>query len=285
MAHAAADRRDAARADAAMTAHREEMKYLVSADQARAVAREVELRLSAHRHRGEGANTLPEPQHHVTTIYFDTASRTLYRAARASESHLKLRAKEYYDLHPGLTETATDPGQLVRFQPLLWLELKSRDGSFSGKQRIGLPKRDVPGFFARGEITPAMVQIQEAAFGAEAREVLSAVAALCASCGEPLRADCIVNYRRRAWQDEAGSLRITLDTGLSFFHPPADLWDRESALLRGSLGAPVAMQAQRVLEVKTRGEAPAWLSELLSVQSISAASFSKFEAASSAVHG
>ena len=48
-------------------------------------------------------------------------------ATSCVDSHLKLRAKEYYDLHPELTETATDARQLVRFQPILWLELKHKD--------------------------------------------------------------------------------------------------------------------------------------------------------------
>jgi len=271
--------------DARMTAHREEAKYLVSVEQARALVREVGHRLDPHRHRGEGANRLPEPQHHVTTIYFDTATRALFRAASEASSHLKLRAKEYYDLHPDLTETATDPRQLVRFQPILWLELKSRDGVHSGKRRIGLPKRDIPAFFARGEITPEMIAIQETAHGPDARGVLEAVAALCTSCGEPLRADCLVNYRRMAWQDAAGELRITLDTGLSYYRPPADLWERDWALLRPTLGPAVGSEARRVLEIKSRTDQPAWLRDLLEAQAIQLASFSKFEAASSAIHG
>src|SRR4051812_2252857 len=92
--------------DARMTAHRTELKYTVSIDLARTLGREIDAHLAPHRHVGTGANRLPEPQHHVTTIYFDTASRALYRASQAHEKHIKLRAKEYYDLHPGLLETA-----------------------------------------------------------------------------------------------------------------------------------------------------------------------------------
>ena len=271
--------------DARMTAERSETKYLVTAHQAAALVSEIERRLESHRHRGEGANRLPDPQHYVTTIYFDTDSRALFRAAQAGASHLKLRAKEYYDLHPGLTETATDPRQLVRYQPTLWLELKSRDGEHSGKQRIGVPKHDVPEFFARGEITSEMIAIQDASFGNEARRVLEAVAALCASCGEPLHADCLVNYRRQAWQDAAGELRITLDRDLAFFRAPADLWIRDWALLRSTLGSPVAKVAHRVLEVKHRAAPPSWLVELLATHAIVATPYSKFEAASSAIHG
>lgn len=268
-----------------MTAQRGEAKYLVSVEQGRALMAEIDRRLASHRHVGKGANRLPDPRHYVTTIYFDTASRALFRAAQASESHLKLRAKEYYDLHPGLTESATDPRQLVRFQPTLWLELKARDHGTSGKQRFGLPKRAVPAFFAHGDITSEMIALQEPSYGAESKQVLEAVAALCASCGEPLAADCLVNYRRFAWQDEAGTLRITLDQELAYFRPPADLWTREWALVRATLGTAVMKEKRMVLEVKTRAEAPAWLVELLRAHGIARASFSKFEAATSAIHG
>ena len=89
--------------------------------------------------------------------------------------------------------------------------------------------------------------------------MLEAIAALCASCGEPLAADCLVNYRRFAWQDETGTLRVTLDQELAFFRPPADLWTRDWALVRATLGTAVAKEKRMVLEVKTRAEPPAWL--------------------------
>jgi len=287
MTEAAAHRNsDAEQIDARMTADRREAKYLLTMEQARAVAAEVKRRLVSHRHRGDGANTLPGAHHWVTTVYFDTPSRALFRAANTSvDSHLKLRAKEYYDLHPELTETATDARQLVRFQPLLWLELKHKEGAHTGKRRIGIPKRDVPAFFADATITPEMVKIQEATYGRDARAVLTAVAELCASCAEPMRADCLVNYRRLAWQDPEGDLRVTLDSSLAFFAPPDDLWDRDWALVRQSLGRAVGAEARRVLEVKSHGDPPAWMSELLHAERVEPLPFSKFDAASSAVHG
>jgi hypothetical protein len=269
---------DALAVDAQLTAHRAETKYLLSAEHAKALARELSRRIASHRHRGQGANELPAAQHHVTTIYFDTTSRTLYRAARSSEQHLKLRAKEYYDVHRELTETATDPRQLVRYQPVVWLEIKQRDGAHTGKQRIALPKADVPIFLDRGVVTPAMQALAEPA-------VLRALADLCTSCGEPLRADCLVNYRRTAWQDDAAGLRVTIDTGLASFAPPADLWTRDFALVRETLGEPAAVEDRRVLEVKCRGDVPGWLETFLASRQIRAAAFSKFETASSAVHG
>ncbi|MCX5745304.1 MAG: polyphosphate polymerase domain-containing protein [Proteobacteria bacterium] len=272
--------------DARMTAERREEKFLMTAEQARAIAAEVNRRLVMHRHRGDGANTLPGAHHFVTTIYFDTPSRALFRAAHTSvDSHIKLRAKEYYDLHPELTETATDARQLVRFQPILWLELKHREGENSGKRRIGIPKRDVPAFFADATITPEMVKIQEQTYGRDARVVLAAVAELCASCAEPMRADCLVSYRRIAWQDPAGELRVTIDNGLAFYAPPDDLWIRDWALLRSTLGPAVGTEPRRVLELKSHGALPAWLLDVLRAEQVEPLAYSKFDAASSAVHG
>ncbi|MEZ4400738.1 MAG: VTC domain-containing protein [Kofleriaceae bacterium] len=271
--------------DAQLTAHRREEKYLLAADDARAVAVAASAYLRPHRYRGAGANSLPGARHFVTTVYFDTPGRALFDAAQRSERHLKLRAKEYYDLHPDLTETATDPAELVRYQPILWLEIKSRDAGFTGKQRIGLPKVDVPGFFTEGRLSPEMRQIQEAAYGADAHAALAAVATLCNGFAEPLQADCLVNYRRQAWQDELGQLRLTLDHGLGMFRPPADLWARRRSLVRETLGTPVATEARRVLEVKTRGPAPGWLRDVLDARALTPVDFSKFAAASIAVHG
>jgi hypothetical protein len=272
-------------ADAAMTAERQETKYVVPHARAQALVQVLTQRLRRHRFTGEGANPLPQPRHYVTTIYFDTPSRQLFRAAVASDSNLKLRAKEYYDLHPHLVETATDARQLVRFRPALWLEIKHKEGTRTGKRRLGIPKRDVPGFFGRGVVTPEMLRIQERVYGAEAEQVLREVAALCGRLDEPLQADSLVNYRRVAWQDDAGTVRVTIDLGIAFFAPPADLWQRQYALVRETLGEPGAVERRCVLEIKMRGEPPPWLPTVLAGCGAVREPYSKFESASRAVHG
>jgi hypothetical protein len=279
-------------ADARMTAARDELKYLVPPSSLQALAQALMRRLPHHRFAGEGANKLPGPQHFVTTIYFDTSAREQYRAARAHGEHnWKLRAKEYYDLHPSLAELATDPAQIVRYQPVLWLELKSKHGARTGKRRIGIPKRELPAFFAHGAVTEELIalQLQAAARdGGErsgAERALHAIAEYCRGFSEPLRADCLVNYRRLPWQSEDGALRVTLDVDLAYFAAPADLWQRRTALVRESLGAPRGREAGGVLEVKTRGGVPEWLRALLAEASAEPRTFSKFEAASEAVHG
>jgi hypothetical protein len=270
-----------------LTAQREEVKYLVAQAEVAGLATALGRSLPHHRFTGAGANKLPRPRHFVTTIYFDTPSRHQYRAATSDAPHtLKMRAKEYYDLHPSLAELATDPRQIVKYQSVLWLELKFKEGATTGKRRIGIPKRDVPAFFAEGLVTREMVELQQPLYGAEGEAVLREIAAYCGRYGEPFRADCLVNYRRLPWQDQAGTLRVTLDVGLEFYAPPADLWQREHALVRESLGAARGRQTSGVLEVKAQGAPPPpWLDELLVRFKVERNRYSKFEEASLAVHG
>jgi hypothetical protein len=283
--HPGLETREAADADGLMTAERDEVKYLVARAQTRELAMALGRRLPHHRFTGEGANPLPHPRHFVTTVYFDTASRHQYRAAHADAEHnLKMRAKEYYDLHPSLAELATDPRQIVKYKPVLWLELKFKDGTRSGKRRIGIPKRQVPRFFNDGLITSEMIELQRASYGAESEAVLREIAQYCGRYQEPMQADCLVNYRRMPWQDEAGNLRVTLDVGIEFYTPPPDLWERSHPLVRESLGAPAGRLEVAVLEMKSRGEPPSWLRELLERMEARCVRFSKFEAASQAVH-
>jgi hypothetical protein len=273
-------------ADARMTAEREERKYLVPAGRVAALTTAMGRRLPHHRFTGDGANTLPRPHHFVTTIYFDTPARDQFRAGLAdAQHHLRLRAKEYYDLHPSLVELATDPGQIVKPQPVLWLELKTKDGALTGKRRIGIPKRDVPAFFTQGLVTAEMIELQRPLHGGEGEAVLRELAAYCGRYPEPFRADCLVHYRRLPWQDQAGALRVTLDVNLEFYAPPADLWQRDRALVRDTLGTPRGRHPDAVLEVKSRGALPEWLEGLLAGAEARLTAFSKFEEASRAVHG
>jgi len=265
-------------ADDRMTAEREETKYLVPPARWEVLAAELSRRLSGHRFTGEGANRLPDPHHYVTTIYFDTASRTLFRTAAASPGHnVKIRAKEYYDLHPSLAEVATDPAQIVRYQPWLWFELKRRDGDHTAKRRFRLPKRDVPQFFAAGRVTPEALDLTGGDDGL--REVVET----CRAFGEPLSAVCLVNYRRLSWQSAEGDLRVTFDRGLASFAPPDDLWARRRALVRSTLGVAAAHETSGILEIKRRGGLPDWLGACVDRVGATPVPFSKFVTAARAV--
>ena len=266
-------------ADARMTAEREETKYLVAPAHWERLASELSQRLPGHRFTGAGANRLPDAHHYVTTIYFDTPTRALFRAAAATvDRNLKIRAKEYYDLHPSLAEVATDPAQIVRYQPWLWFEIKRREGSRTRKQRFRLPKSDVGQFFAEGRITPDAMML-----AAEGDNLLEAMDT-CRALGEPLSSVCLVNYRRLSWQSDEAELRVTFDRGLASFAPPADLWARRQALVRSALGAAAGAEPSGVLEIKRRGAVPAWLDQVLAGVGATPVPFSKFVSAFRAVH-
>lgn len=235
----------------ALTADRTERKFTIPREHARRFAATLDSRLGRHRFTGEGANRLPGAHHFTTTIYFDTPDRSIYRAAHGTDIHTKIRAREYYDVHPSLTQVATDPRGLVRYKPELWLETKERRGSTTAKKRIAMKKADVPGHVAE----------------------------------MGLAASCLVNYRRLAWQSGADDLRITLDVGLAFFRPPADLWTRTEALVREALGAPAGEEMRAVVEVKSLGEVAEYFNALVYVLGGEEISYSKFEHASQAVHG
>jgi hypothetical protein len=272
--------------DEALTADRGEHKFLVAPGHEGPLARAIGERLVPHRFTGEGANRLPGAHHYVTTVYFDSPQRAIFRTSIAGGESIKVRAKEYYDVHPSLSEVATDPRQLVRYRPVLWLEIKHRDGDRTRKQRLPIPKVDVAAFLGSGRITGEMLSLQadHADADADAEHVLAGVAALCREVGG-LQAGCLVNYRRLAWQDAESNVRVTLDVQLAFFEPPADLWSRRTALVRESLGPPCGAERGCVVEVKWRGERPTWIDPLLERASAQRVQYSKFEAASLAVHG
>jgi hypothetical protein len=268
----------AASLDHAMTADRDEDKYVIGHDRTHALLRLLDTQLSAHRFSGEGANRLPDAQHYSTTVYFDTASRALFRAARDNpERNAKLRAREYYDLHSSLAELATDPAQIVRYQPWLFLELKRREGARTLKQRVRLPKAQIAAFFDSGGFAgSAAGELEEAAERA-------AFVAFCASLNEPLSPSCVVNYRRLAFEDAQATLRVTVDLDVAFYTPPADLWQRGRALVRGSFGRAVGTAPGCLVEVKRRAAEPAWLSRALEELGARREAYSKFSEASMAL--
>jgi hypothetical protein len=272
-----------------MTAEREETKYLVSPERLDALAAELTRRLPPHRFTGEGANGLPDPHHYVTTIYFDTPSRSLFRTAMSDFEHnVKIRAKEYYDLHPSLAELATDPTEIVRYQKWLWFELKRRDGTHTSKRRFRLRKHEVPAFFTQGTRTPDSVhppRFGDEPVAAGLDDELQEIVDYCQSLNEPLSAACLVNYRRLSWQSADSHLRVTVDLGLTFYAPPADLFTREHALVRHTLGPSRGGQRQAILEIKRHDALPDWLDAALDCAQIEPLPFSKFESASRAVAG
>jgi hypothetical protein len=266
--------------DASITAERDETKYLLAPARAAALQAELAQRLPVHRYKGERSNALSGAQHFVTTLYFDTPSHAHLRAALDDPEHnVKLRAKEYYDLHPSLAELATSLAQIVRDQPWLWLELKRREGQRTHKRRARLAKTDAARLFAAGGAMTGA-----GAFAANSDDEHE-IAAYCAGLGEPLRVSCLVSYRRASFQDGSGELRVTLDTELAYFAEPEGLWSSGAPLVRTRLGTPRGRESRAVLEVKARAGVPGWLNDALARAGAESVIFSKFVAAATVVHG
>jgi hypothetical protein len=94
----------------------------------------------------------------------------------------------------------------------------------------------------------------------------------------------VVRYRREAFQDPHGTLRVTLDEGVQAFAAPRAAFDR-GALDAPALGAAMREEPWCVLETKSRGPLPSWLEELLVRHAAPANEYSKMAMASRAVHG
>ncbi|MGD8858858.1 MAG: polyphosphate polymerase domain-containing protein [Myxococcales bacterium] len=267
-------------ADLRLTRDRQELKFLVPRARAAAVIAGLDARLPRHRFAGDGSNTLPRAEHYVTTVYFDTPSGAVLDAARAGHRHAKLRARQYYDLHPDLVELALTAGEAAKSSPVLWLELKSRDGAQSGKRRVGIPRDELDSFFRDGVISERMRSIQAATHGEQADSVFEALREFREGFGEPLEAACLVQYCRIAWQPPEEILRITLDQNLKVY--PRELLFEGFDPLSLMQATPIYAEPNAVLEVKSGAHWPAWLGELLREQGVEARDYSKFLVASAA---
>lgn len=259
--------------DARITADRYETKYLVAFGGTAEIVRILDAELPVHHFRGEDSNPLPDPEHFVTTVYFDTRSRSLFRAAQARAHDIaKLRIKHYYDLHPSLAELATGLDDAIHHTDWTWLELKRRTGTHTTKHRVRILRSDVPRWLSGGE----------ARSGADAGAELL-IRRFCSSLGRPLSASALVNYRRASWQSPDARLRVTLDMDLAFFSVPDDLWQRDS-LLRETLGTPRVRESHALLEVKQgTTKDPPWLARAVEAVRARPIEYSKFERASEAV--
>ena len=263
-----------------ITSDRRETKYLVPLARTDESRRALCDELPLHRFTGERANSLPGAHHYITTVYFDTPSGRHYRDASTGVRSVKVRAREYYDVHPSLAEVATSSDDIVRYDPWLWFELKRREGGRSEKRRFRLPKPDVPAFFAdKGSRAVRTPPDDRVGTGSVPPVAPDEIEAYLRNLDEPLAATCLVNYRRISWQSADDTLRVTIDLGLACYAPPADLWTRERPLERRSLGRPTSVLEGAVLEVKARSSVPPWLAAAVERTYVASIEFSKFVAA------
>lgn len=257
-----------------------EQKFFLATERVQAFVDGVAAQLEADWfHRSEAEQDEPLA-HYITTLYFDSDTHVLARACEAGNEDVRLRAREYCDQLPE---------QGLRREPLLWLEVKTRKGPSTRKVRFAIPSHEVQTALGDGVISERLYfQNQTHEWGQSAEMVLHEIAQLCMYTG-PLKPDCMSHYRRRAWQDTSETLRITLDTELAFYRAPTNLLWSDTTLADAIAQPPVAQLRNSLIEIKARGEQPAWLRELMNEVGLDPAregkrGFSKFVAASNAVH-
>lgn len=266
---------------AALVSARLEAKYRIGRDAAAALREQLAARLSPH-HHSVPPGMLPSStlRHVTTTVYFDTERRDLCRAATRVPVHLKVRARSYRD-EPALPSEA---------EPPFWIELKERDGMRSRKRRTPLDRREAGRWFAAlaledGALAKGVCSATVTAYADPAHVgLLSDLAQVRLALGAPLLPSCVVRYRREAFQDPCGTLRVTLDEDVQAFTAPRSPFE-SGALEPAALGAAARREPDCVLEIKSVGELPAWLSAMLADKGVHAIEYSKLVMASIAVHG
>jgi hypothetical protein len=263
---------------AGLTSDRNEDKYLLPARCARPLARCLAPRLPPQR----ADAGLAWAEQRVTTVYFDTERRDLYRAALSNPVHVKVRARVYRDAHSGRPARGSGVDFAQAGHSPVFVEIKVREGQRSRKRRACIEQHDVARFF---EDPAAVADLQQIGPGdrAELEAIAIELQRMRAQLG-PLRASCVVSYKRLAFE-RPGQPRITLDRALAAFAPAAQLWSRGAAVERPVAGPAAFHERACIVEVKSRGLLPEWVAPLLARHDATAVEYSKFVVASRAVHG
>jgi len=227
------------RAAPTLTSDRDETKYFVDRSRIATLVTELTRFIAPFEHVGN-ARHLPAAHHFSTTVYLDTPSRALYRAARAdSTNNVKIRAREYYDLHPSLAELATDPGDVVRYDPTVWFELKERTGTRSTKHR----------FCLRRPKSLASSPERRRRWTRRPRRPRCASSPCSPRAPRAARRELAGELSARVVPGSEGQLRVTVDVDLAYYAPPADLWTSTRALVRSRLGTPRGRDPRGLIEV------------------------------------
>lgn len=230
------------------------------------------LPIDPHRNRDDGSHL------YITTLYFDSRDHAIARACENRSDNIKLRAREYHDRGGDLSGLP---------EPMLWFEVKARTGARTRKLRLSVPTVDASTMLREGAVDSWLLQLHEDDNEADNEAMLREIIELSSKAIGPLQPDCLAHYRRRAWQDPTGATRVTLDTELSFHRARSEFFTSYTTLA-DVLQDPVLRVEHGVIEIKLRGECPAWLHEVLSSINIELGpntniQYSKFLAASAAV--
>ncbi len=182
----------------------------------------------------------------IRNIYFDTDNfRLIRRSIEKPVYKEKLRVRSY--------ELATPSGKV-------FVELKKKYASVVYKRRLALPEGEVMAAFEGGEVLPVNSQI-----GDEIQYFREYYGGL--------KPKVFLSYEREAFYSLDGSgFRITFDDNILYRTEDISLCSPPygKAILRGGMV---------LMEVKTAGALPLWLTQALTENKIFKTSFSKYGAA------
>lgn len=177
----------------------------------------------------------------IRNLYFDTDNYRLIRHSIEKPVYKeKLRLRSY-----------------GREEERVFVELKKKYKSVVYKRRISMPEREALDWLCKGQDAPVESQIT--------REIDYFM-----EYYQTLRPTVFLSYEREAYVCRAGSeLRITFDDEIRC--------RRENLCINGALtGMPILPKERVLMEIKTAGGIPLWLTELLTRERIFKTSFSKY---------
>ena len=240
------------------TFQRHELKYLLSPQQKSAVFAAMKGHMQGDRFQNST----------ISNIYFDTPDFLLIRRSLERPIYKeKLRMRSYGIAKPDTT---------------VFVELKKKYKSVVYKRRISLPLSQAEDFLLQSIHTssanvgifrgfpasaglPEYIGSQTGATSQIAKEIN-----YFREFYQNLQPVLFLSYQREAFSGtEEPDLRITFDENI--------LWRREQLSLGcGVYGAPLLLPGSSLMEIKTPGAMPLWLSHTLSDQRIYKTSFSKY---------
>ncbi|MDR0570915.1 MAG: polyphosphate polymerase domain-containing protein [Clostridiales Family XIII bacterium] len=218
--------------------NRYEKKYLVGEEVFHALQGKLAERMDLD---GHNQSRLTYP---ICNIYYDTDDSRLIRASLAKPLYKeKLRLRSYGTPTEGNT---------------VYVEIKKKFNGKVNKRRSGMKPQEAREFLSTGRL-PIIQPYMNAQVLREVQYMLTRT---------PLKPAVYLSYERRAFKGEA-DLRVSFDT---------DILTRRSDLRleSGAYGEPLLPRGVWLMEIKTAGAIPLWLSRLLAEYGAMPRGFSKY---------
>jgi SPX domain protein involved in polyphosphate accumulation len=264
-------------ADTALTQARGEIKFLLSSAEASNFKSMLAEHLESHCFKKGKVIT------HISSVYFDTPNLDYYKKAKSSpQENLKIRFREYYYYNIELIEHALSKDELFEQGGAVFLEIKNRTPSGSSKKRLPISKSTLNQvLFENKDFVFFEKSLVKLNLGSEEKIFVEVFQSCFEKKIQPVVA---VHYSRNAYENEEGTLRISLDKGLSFhsLQNESAVWRKGDSWRKDYLPESSQEEEFVVLEVKFIGDKPEWLNCIL--ENYKQVQYSKFAACMKAVY-